>query len=90
MKIVYEEQFKNSLKSIMKFIANDKTSASIAFKKELKFKFELLLDNPKMYRASIYFDNEAYRDMIYKGYTIIYKIERNTIKVLDIFKWVDK
>ena len=43
-----------------------------------------------MCRVSIYFNDKAYRDMIYKGYTIIYKIENDTIKVLDIFKWIDK
>jgi len=90
MKIIYEEQFKNGLKEIIKYISQDKPNASTLFKKELKSKFELLLNNPKMYRISIYFNNPAYRDMVYKGYTIIYKIENHTIKVLDIFKWVDK
>jgi len=90
MKIVYEEQFKSALSSIIEHISKDKPNASGIFKKELKSKFELLLSNPKMCRVSIYFNDKAYRDMIYKGYTIIYKIEDDTIKVLDIFKWIDR
>ena len=75
---------------IVNYIAEDKVSASHMFKKELKKKFELVVDNPKMYRASMYHENESYRDMVFMGYTAIYKIEDDRIKVLDIFKWVDR
>jgi len=44
-----------ALKSVVEYIAKDKVSASLAFKKELKNKFEMVLDNPRMYRASVYF-----------------------------------
>ena len=42
-----------------------------------------------MYRKSIYFDDENYRDLIHKGYTVIYKIKEDKIIILDIFKWSD-
>ena len=90
MKVIYEKQFRIALKDIAKFIAVDKVSASTMFKKELKNKFEMVCENPKMYRKSIYFDDESYRDLIFMGYTAIYKIEDDMIKVLDIFKWIDK
>lgn len=92
MKIIYEKQFRDSLSEILSYIKKDKPSASITFKKELKNKIELIIDNPKMYRASIYHENENYRDLIYMGYTTIYKIEakEEVIKVLDIFKWIDR
>ena len=91
MRIIYEWQFRKSLQSIVKYIAKDNSSASKIFKKDLKDKFELLIDNPYMYRASLYFKNDdSYRDMIYMGYTVIYKVDNNEIKVLDIFKWEDK
>lgn len=90
MRVVYEKQFRIALKDIVEYIAKDKVSASRLFKKELKEKFELVAENPKMYRASIYHKSEAYRDLVFMGYTAIYKIEDDVIKVLDIFKWVDK
>ncbi len=38
-----------------------------------------------MYRQSFYYDNEAYRDLTFKGYITIYKIDETdmSIKVLD-------
>jgi len=43
-----------------------------------------------MFRASIYYENESYRDLVFMGYTAIYKIDDDVIRVLDIFKWVDR
>jgi len=90
MRVVYEKQFKIALKDIADFIAEDKVSASHLFKKELKKKFELVVENPKMYRVSMYYDNESYRDLVFMGYTAIYKIDDDVIRVLDIFKWMDR
>ena len=90
MKIIYEKQFRIALKDIVTYIAEDKVSASELFKKELKKKFELVIENPKMYRASVYHKSENYRDLVFMGYTAIYKIEDDRIKVLDIFKWKKK
>lgn len=44
------------------------------FKKELDSRLELLKDNPRMCRRSDYFDDASYRDMTFKGYTVIYRI----------------
>jgi len=91
MKILYEEQFKIALKDIVLYIKKDNPSASLNFKKELKRKIENIPNNPKIYRASIYYDNNTYRDLVFKGYTIIYKIDKgeDRILILDIFKWVN-
>ena len=90
MQIVYEKQFKKALADISHFIALDKVDAAKNFKKKLKQSLEYLKENPKMYKQSSYFKDENYRDMTFKGYTIIYKLEEDTIKVLDIFKWIDR
>ena len=90
MRVVYEKQFRIALRGVVEYIAEDKVSASKLFKKELKSKFELVAENPKMYRASVYHTSESYRDLVFMGYTAIYKIEDDVIKVLDIFKWMNK
>ena len=90
MHIIYEEQFKNSLYEILAYIAKDKPTAAENFQYTLKEKIEFVAKNPKICRASYYMDDERYRDLIFKGYTIIYKIEDKYLKVLDIFKWVGK
>jgi len=47
-------------------------------------------DMPYKYRKSFYHDSDNIRDMIFKGYTIPYMINEDTIALLDIFKWTDK
>jgi len=91
MKIIYEKKFQDSLRGIATFIAKDKLSASTNFKRELKEKIEMLYDNPMMYKKSNYFEEDSYRDMTFKGYTIIYRlVSKEELRVLDIFKWVKR
>jgi plasmid stabilization system protein ParE len=90
LQIVYEESFSKSFLNILTFISKDKKSSAIKFKNNLKEKIELLKLSPLMCRKSKYIDNENYRDLIFKGYTTIYKIEEKQIKILDIFKWEDR
>jgi plasmid stabilization system protein ParE len=90
LQIVYEESFSKSLLNILIFISKDKKSSAIKFKNNLKEKIELLKLSPFMSRKSKYINDENYRDLIFKGYTTIYKIEENQIKILDIFKWEDR
>ena len=90
MKILKKGKFLKNLSLIFEYIAKDKPSAAKQFKEELYNKIENLKSFPRMYRKSIYFDNENYRDLIFKGYTVIYKIEDDKILILDIFKWSEK
>jgi len=90
LQIVYEESFSKSLFQIITFISKDKKSSAVKFKNNLKEKIELLKLSPFICRKSKYINNENYRDLIFKGYTTIYKIEEKQIKILDIFKWEDK
>ena len=85
-KPLYIEQ----IKGIVRFIAKDKISPAIKFEKELNKKLHELKKFPYLYRPSYYFEDEAYRDLVYMGYTIIYKVEADKILVLEIFKWVDR
>lgn len=83
-------KYLKNLFSILKYIASDKPSASLNFEKVLEQKLNDLLLFPLQCKASFYIKNEAYRDMVYEGYTIIYKIETDKILILDIFKWQNR
>jgi len=87
MNIIYKKTFEKQLLQIVKYIAKDKVSASIKFANELEEQIFLIPDNPLKYRKSIYFNNGNIRDMIYKGYTINYKInlKKDLIEILRIF-----
>ena len=90
MQIKFDPEFESSFIRILDFIATDKLSASTKFQEELHSIFDLLKENPYMFKASRYFESDKYRDLIYKGYTIVYKITENEILVLEIFKWTDR
>ena len=85
MKIIYQEQFKEELAQIIYFIKKDNKSAAKKFALNLKNSIENISTSPKKYRKSYYYDDENIRDMIYKGYTIIYKINNNSINIISIF-----
>jgi plasmid stabilization system protein ParE len=87
MIIIHKPTFLKQLKQIIEYIALDKPSASIKFKNELKKSINLIPNNPAMYVQSQYFNNKNIRDMIYKKYTIIYRIRpiKKEIQILRIF-----
>lgn len=90
MKIIKDTKFVSQLIDILRYIAKDKKSVAIKFDRELDALIKDLTNYPLKYRKSYYMDNEAYRDLIYKGYTIIYKVEAEQILILEIFKWQDR
>ena len=85
MVIKKSDKFKLELKIILENIAKDKVSAMIQFRKDLNLQIKSILDMPKKNRKSYYFNREAIRDMIFKGYTIIYEIKKDSIEVHTIF-----
>lgn len=86
MVINYSRKFLDELDEILEFISQDKPNASKNFNLELKAKINDIKDHPKIYRKSLSFDDENYRDLIYKGYTVPYFVGENKILILGIFK----
>lgn len=85
MIIIETNRYKRELRGIAFFIKKDKSSASIKFVQELKESVNNLVNFPRKYRKSKYFEAENIRDMIFNGYTIIYEIFEDKIEILTIF-----
>ena len=87
MQIKRSRKYLAKLFSILEYIAKDKIIASQKFKNDLDKKIKDIIHFPYKNRQSIYFDNENIRDMIFKGYTIVYEInsDEKIIEILDIF-----
>ena len=87
MQISRTLKYQNSLFVILEHIAQDKVSAAENFVNELDKLIDDLPNFPFKYRKSIYFQDENLRDMIYKGYTIVYRVntEKKRIEILRIF-----
>ena len=90
MTIIRDIKFSTQLLGILQYISKDKKSAAIKFAKDLNAILVALPDFPLKCRKSLYMDDEAYRDLIYKGYTVIYKVETDKILILEIFKWQNR
>ena len=89
MQIVYGPRFKDRFNDIWDFIATDSKNRANQFKKELKEKIEDLVHMPYKFKQSIYFDDKNIRDLVYKGYTVPYKIDEanNRIIIIGINKY---
>ncbi len=87
MQIKRHRKYISNLFVILEHIAKDKVYASRKFKNDIDERIDDLTNFPYKNRQSIYFDDENIRDMIFKGYTIVYEIkpDENLLAILDIF-----
>jgi len=87
MQIKLDNKFEINFNSILEYIAQDKISASKKFRQDLFRQIKNLPNFPYKFRKSIYFHNDNIRDMIFKGYTVVYEIDlnNNQIILLNIF-----
>lgn len=81
MNVRFEEGFLNSLSSKIEYIAKENTSAAKRFKKELLNACNAIENMPYKHRKSIYHNDESVRDLVFKGYVVVYLIEHDTISI---------
>ena len=87
MKIKYTVSFQRRLLNQIDFIAKDSVVRARKFQRELIKKIEDISNKPFANRKSIYFDDVNIRDLIYKGYTIVYQISNDEIIVFGFVKY---
>ncbi|WP_297485553.1 type II toxin-antitoxin system RelE/ParE family toxin [Sulfurimonas sp.] len=92
MQIIREETYISNLEPILEYIAQDSFNKAFDFLSKLDNKITNIVNMPYKYRQSLYYNDTNIRDLIFKGYTIIYIIdlENKTIAIIDIFKWINK
>jgi plasmid stabilization system protein ParE len=87
MKIVFKATFLNRLENQIEYISKDSPSLARKFKSDLFKKIREIPQYPYSYRKSIYFDVEVIRDLIYKGYTVVFRITEERIEVFGFVKF---
>ena len=89
MQIIYQPKFINSFNNIWDYIAQDSKNRTNKFKREIKKLIEDIHHMPYKCRKSIYFDDDNIRDLIFKGYTIVYKVDesKEQITIIGIKKY---
>ena len=85
MKIEFRDSFVKKLNKQVDYIAARK------FKTDILDRCKQLTNQPFKYKKSIYFDRDEIRDMTFKGYTIVYKVDinANLISVFALVKHED-
>ena len=86
MNFEFDDRFIKALNDIESFIALDNLERAEKFKNDIIDKISSLDFMPKRCRKSTLANDESVRDLIFKGYIIVFKIQNNTIKVLYIYK----
>ena len=86
MNFEFDDRFIKALNDIESFIALDSLERAEKFKNDIIDKISSLDFMPKRCRKSTLANDESIRDLIFKGYIIVFKIQNDTIKVLYIYK----
>lgn len=86
MNFIFTERFYASLQEIEYFIANDSIQRAIDFRDELYFQISKIAFMPRKHRKNQTLNDENIRDMIFKGYVIPFRIEGDSIVILNIYK----
>lgn len=89
MKIVFKDTFLKRLERQLRYISIDSPSRATNFKKSLFSKIRKIPRHPYSFRKSIFFDRDDVRDLIFKGYIIVFKITSNRIEVFGLVKYQD-
>jgi plasmid stabilization system protein ParE len=87
MKIVLKDTFLNRLEEQINYIATDNPTRAREFKNEVLEKVKAIPRFPYRCRKSIYFDEENIRDLVFRGFTIVYRITEARIEVFGFVKY---
>lgn len=84
MKIEFDPEFMVALIKQLNRIAEDKPSAAHEFRQSLMAQCKSLLDMPYCCRKSIYYDDDNVRDLVFRGYAIVYVIQDDSIVIASL------
>lgn len=89
MKIIFKESFVLRLENQVDYIAADSPTRARKFKTELLNRIKKIPSNPTQNRKSVYFEDTNIRDLIFKGYVIVYRITETSIEIFGLVKYQD-
>ena len=88
MKILFTDDFKESLKEILKFIKQDSKDRAYTFRDSLKNEIMKIPERPYSYRENLTMKDAQVRDLVFKGYVVVFVIDEGeqTITIISIYK----
>ncbi len=85
MNIIFKKEFVESLSIIENFIAQDSPNRAVDFTNELFFEISKIDFMPYRFRKNKIKNNPNIRDLIFKGYVVVFQIKNNDIIIIDIY-----
>lgn len=86
MKIIYNANAQNALNSIFDFIALDSIDRAYAFREQLERQISGITFMPYRFRKNQILGRENVRDLVFKGYVVVFEIKLEQIEILNIYK----
>ena len=86
MKIVWSQEALTQLTEIEDYISKDSPNRAAIFVDQLVEQAEALPDNPGMGRMVPEIGNPGIRELIFKKYRIVYRLETDCIEILTVFE----
>jgi plasmid stabilization system protein ParE len=89
MKVELQDSFIKKLNRQVAFIALDKPQAARNFKQDLLHQISKIAEAPYSYIQSAYFNDSNSRHLIFKGYTIVFRIypKKDVILIFGLIKY---
>ena len=88
MEIRINEKFRDKLLDQIEYISRDKPKAALNFHEDLMELIMEIPNHPFKHRQSIYSNDLSVRDLIFKGYTVTFKVieDEGIIEVFSLIK----
>ena len=87
MKVKYTHTFSLRLEKQIRYLNKHNKSAAKRFYNGLISKINQVAVNPYICRKSIYFNDNSIRDLVYKGHTVVFSINDDTIEVFGLVRY---
>ncbi|MDU7070203.1 type II toxin-antitoxin system RelE/ParE family toxin [Campylobacter ureolyticus] len=84
--IILTNRFKKELGNILGFIKKDSKTRALEFRDDLLSKIDQIPNYPQIYRKSLTTDDENVKDLIFKGFVVVFRIKNDDIYILGIYK----
>ena len=87
MKIDIKDSFWSRFLIQLDYLSGYNTRTARKFRKDILKRISEIPQNPYQFRKSIFFDDVQVRDLIYKGYTITFRINVDRIEVFGFTRY---
>lgn len=84
--IILTNRFKKELGNILGFIKKYSKTRALKFRDDLLSKIDQIPSYPQIYRKSLTADDENVKDLIFKGFVVVFRVKNDDIYILGIYK----